>query len=519
MFYTLIKTSLIGFVAMGLISCAGTSSDTPDDDTSVKISSTPGNKQESVSVNLTNIMITFDHAIDPASVEESNLNISPSINCTIDKSVLVSQNKVYFILQSALQDDTQYTASLSGVRDADGNPLSTYNWTFQTAAGAPAPDTEDPTAPGNLRTTNVSSTTVDLSWDSSTDNVAVALYTVFRNNSVIATLATGINSYSDTSVAPGNNYLYTVRATDLSNNFATSTVLNVYVPNNADTVAPTAPGNLRTNGTPTTSVALEWNASTDNVGVVSYRVLRGGNSIATLSPGTTDYTDSTVSPGNNYQYNVRAYDAAGNYATSSALNVNLPNIDTTAPTVTSTTPTHGATNVLPSLNQIVVNFDEEMDTSSLNTSSFTLDNGLTGTVSTSNGATRATFTPNGQLSRGTTYTATVNGATDAAGNSLQGSPFTWSFSTCGSTPNSTYTVSWNAVIDGDLSGYRLYYGTTSPLTKLNATAVDIGNVTSWIMNPSSLGFLPCDTVHVAVTAIGSTKGESALSNAANTLIE
>ena len=69
-------------------------------------------------------------------------------------------------------------------------------------------------------------------------------------------------------------------------------------------------------------VGLSWTASTDNVGVVGYRVARNGSVIASVS-GTT-YTDTTVSPSTAYTYQIVAYDAAGNTASGGTLSVTTP---------------------------------------------------------------------------------------------------------------------------------------------------------------------------------------------------
>jgi hypothetical protein len=83
-----------------------------------------------------------------------------------------------------------------------------------------------------------------------------------------------------------------------------------------DTQAPTAPTNLRANGT-ISSVSLVWAASTDNVGVTGYSIYRSTVSGFTPSSATligtsttTSYTDH-VSAGT-YYYLVTAGDAAGN---------------------------------------------------------------------------------------------------------------------------------------------------------------------------------------------------------------
>ncbi len=84
----------------------------------------------------------------------------------------------------------------------------------------------------------------------------------------------------------------------------------------ADTQAPTAPGGLRAVGGSATSLALAWNAATDNVGVTSYLVFRDGGVVGTSA--TTSFTDASVVSGVLYSYTVVAQDAAGNRSAASA---------------------------------------------------------------------------------------------------------------------------------------------------------------------------------------------------------
>ena len=58
-------------------------------------------------------------------------------------------------------------------------------------------------------------------------------------------------------------------------------------------------------------VVLDWDASSDNVGVVGYRIDRDGVQVHVVDDGSTDDTDWPRC-GHVYDYAVRAYDAAGN---------------------------------------------------------------------------------------------------------------------------------------------------------------------------------------------------------------
>jgi len=84
-----------------------------------------------------------------------------------------------------------------------------------------------------------------------------------------------------------------------------------------DTTAPTAPATLTAVAIGTSRVDLSWSASTDDRGVVGYRVFRDG-SASSLSEATgTTYSDTSVAAATSYTYVVRAVDAAGNISASS----------------------------------------------------------------------------------------------------------------------------------------------------------------------------------------------------------
>jgi len=101
------------------------------------------------------------------------------------------------------------------------------------------------------------------------------------------------------------------------------------------------------------------------------------------------------------------------------------------PTVTSTTPANAATDV--SLGTTIqATFSDDMKASTINSSTFLVSGGATGTVTYNSATKTATFTPSlNALIKNTTYTATLTtGITNLAGTALS-TNFSWSFTTSG----------------------------------------------------------------------------------------
>ena len=88
-----------------------------------------------------------------------------------------------------------------------------------------------------------------------------------------------------------------------------------------DATPPTTPTNLQATGTTATSVALSWNAATDNAGgsgVAGYRLYRNGSLAATITASAgTHYTDTGLTPNTTYSYTISAYDYAANESSQS----------------------------------------------------------------------------------------------------------------------------------------------------------------------------------------------------------
>ncbi len=211
--------------------------------------------------------------------------------------------------------------------DNDGD--GTLEWTsLSSNAGVVEIDEQAPSAPSNLVASNPTSSTIDLSWSASTDNVSVAGYFIYFSDGTLATTAPS-NSITVNGLNPSTSYTFYVTAYDAVMNESgqsnTATQITTGLP---DTEAPTAPANLVASNITTSSIDLTWNASTDNVGVVGYYVYQGGVQVSDVTSGTLT-TIAGLSAGTSYTFYVTAYDAAGNASSAS----NTASATTTLPYV------------------------------------------------------------------------------------------------------------------------------------------------------------------------------------------
>ena len=85
--------------------------------------------------------------------------------------------------------------------------------------GGSSIETQIPTTPTNLTSSNITATSVDLSWNASTDNIGVTGYTIYVNNVIYPT----INSTSATisNLNPSTSYNFKVIAKDAAGNLST----------------------------------------------------------------------------------------------------------------------------------------------------------------------------------------------------------------------------------------------------------------------------------------------------------
>ncbi|MGA1869583.1 MAG: Ig-like domain-containing protein [bacterium] len=147
-------------------------------------------------------------------------------------------------------------------------------------------------------------------------------------------------------------------------------------------------------------------------------------------------------------------------------------VDTIPPQVSVTAPADSETDI-PLNSSITATFNEDMDSTTITTSSFVLNNSVTGTVSYNNGTKTASFTPTSPLSSSTTYTATLTtDISDIAHNTLA-STYTWSFTTGTISDTTNPTVLSTTPADGSTD-----ISVSSTISATFSEAMNVASLTS-----------------------------------------
>ncbi|OGE80312.1 MAG: hypothetical protein A2660_02180 [Candidatus Doudnabacteria bacterium RIFCSPHIGHO2_01_FULL_45_18] len=193
-----------------------------------------------------------------------------------------------------------------------------YNFT-----GAP-PDTEAPSTPTDLSANSISSSEINLSWTTPTDNFGVTGYRVYRCEGAGCTPSTQINtsattSYSDIGLYPTTTYVYAVAAYDAADNLSlqsapASATTQPFVDTTPPVRSSGSPSGSLASGTTSTTISL----ATDENATCKYSAAAGvsyssmTDSFSTTSGTSHSSTVSNLSDGQTYNYYVRCEDSASN---------------------------------------------------------------------------------------------------------------------------------------------------------------------------------------------------------------
>jgi chitodextrinase len=389
-----------------------------------------------------------------------------------------------------------------------------------TLVGGTAADTSPPSVPDNISETARTVSSISLGWSASTDNVGVTGYHVYRNGVLVG--SPGGTSFTDTGLSVSSSYTYNVSAYDNAGNESLQSA-SFGAQSSDDVTPPTIPTALQTTSVRDTSISFSWTASSDDVGVVGYKVYRNGTLVG--SPTGTSFTDTGLTPVTNYAYTVKAYDAANNTsAASTALNTQTA-FDTTPPSV----PTNL---VATSQTDTSITLGWTASTDNVAVGGYDIYRGST-LITTTSGTS---FTDSG-LGVNSSYTYRIRAHDTSGNNSAQTSPLTTSTlpdlipptspSNLASTSQTTTSIdlSWNSATDDvGVTAYNLYrngvfVATTGSTTYHDAalhyntsysysvTALDAALNESAASSPLIISTLP-DTTAPSVSLDAPTNGQT-----------
>lgn len=270
-------------------------------------------------------------------------------------------------------------------------------------------DTTPPTVSLTAPAENSSLTGTVTVGATATDDVAINRVEFYANSKLIGTATRSPYNISwDTTTVQNGQSTLTVKAYDAAGNVSSDAYIVTI--QNGDAQAPSVPANVMATASTYNKVTLNWQASTDNVGVTGYVIVRNGTPLTQVGT-TTTYSDSTVMANTQYSYQLKALDAAGNQsALSSAATVTTPTIPDTQPP---TTPTNLSATAVSSSQ---INLSWQASTDNAGPVKYDIYQ-ITGTKGTPQRVATVTSTSFGKtgLRAATTYSYFVK-AKDASGN-------------------------------------------------------------------------------------------------------
>jgi hypothetical protein len=504
-------------------------------------STIPVNGETGVAVNEP-ISATFSEAMNPATINAASVRVTGTGGASVSGIVTYSTSGsvATFTPMANLAYSMRYTVTITTTAaDPAGDTLvNDYVWTFTTGA-----------APIIIRPTVISTLPFDGATGVPLNQALSANFSEPMNCATLATPATtftltgpGATSIAGTVSCAGSvatfaaaeiltvNTLYTATITTGAADLTGTPLAGNYTWQFRTVPAPTGPTVISTvpinnatllpiNQAISATFSEAINPSTVNsttftltgpggvavAGAVSY-VAAG--SVATLTPTTplapnTQFT-ATITTGTR---DLRSTALAANYVWTFTTGA-AP--DTTRPTVVSTIPLNGATNV-PFNQAVSATFSEAMNPATISSSTFTLTGpggtnvaGLTTYAAIGN---TAIFTPAAPLASGTLFTATITtGVADLSGNMLAVN-YVWSFTTGAALDTTAPTVTSTIPLNGanDVPINQAISATFSeamdPLTLTNST---------FLLTTASGNSVPATVAYDAINLIATLQPTTAL---------
>ncbi|MBD1379244.1 fibronectin type III domain-containing protein [Metabacillus arenae] len=218
-----------------------------------------------------------------------------------------------------------YTANFAPYRSLSINTTVPYRATVRAPLRGIAPDTTAPNNVTGFTVTNITTSSLTISWNASTSTDTTE-YEIYQGSTLLNSVTE--TDYNVTGLTASTSYTFTVKAKDGSGNIATGTSVTVST-SAPDLISPNEVTNLTASNITATSLTLSWTASSSS-DVSAYEVYRGSTFLSTVT-GTT-YNVSGLTASTQYTFTVKAKDTSNNVSTGVSVNATTTNVvDTTAP--------------------------------------------------------------------------------------------------------------------------------------------------------------------------------------------
>lgn len=187
-----------------------------------------------------------------------------------------------------------------------GGEGQVFRWFYDEDVVYQSDDVTPPGRPVGLEAEVRSATRVRLSWGAASDDVGVVGYRVFVNGRRVG--YTSNLRFVVRGLLPETEYRFKVRAVDAAGNVSPRSRI-VRATTFADTQRPSRPKNVTVSAS-ASSIVVDWDPATDNVGVSHYLLKSGG---VFLGPTTgTSWVIDGLEPGTEYAVALWAFDTSGN---------------------------------------------------------------------------------------------------------------------------------------------------------------------------------------------------------------
>lgn len=292
------------------------------------------------SVRLRRGSVWSDWSHVPAHIKIKDPTVTPPINISglMSSAIPAPDGKTYVNLEVPDNDYTTYTWKKVGSNNVIGTDRilkvtqpgdyivavteqygcsSVFSPAFHVtdANGAHAPD-----AAKSLTALTLSNTQIELDWANNPNpTYNETLFEIYRstNSGGPYTLAGKVPAdtliFIDNALTPNVKYYYKVRA--INDNGAAALSNEASATTQSDNILPSAPAHLTVLATTNSSVSLQWDSSTDNVGIALYEVYVNG--VKTYATTQTSFNVNGLQAKQQFTFYVKAKDVSGNYSAQS----------------------------------------------------------------------------------------------------------------------------------------------------------------------------------------------------------